>query len=190
MSDIVPNKLESPKPVYGVKTPSQKRQDHIDLLEKQKKKKFKDTAFGRTLTGKNTSGKILYGVAGVAVGATTGINIDPILQTLNTTPMEFSDLSLIQLAAMAITGLIGFLVSRELVKGLLQEILAEVQDIVNVTAKAKEADSPGGEHITEEEKKLIRKEMDDLVIVLYRRLVRSRLARLFGIHKGIQNPEE
>lgn len=97
------------------------------------------------------------------------------------------DFNLFELISMLVTAIIGFLTARELVKGVLREILEEVEDIVDASAKAKQADSPGGEETTPEEEKLIRKEVDDLIMVLYKRLLRNRIFRLFGIDKRPSN---
>lgn len=142
----------------------------------------KDFVLGRTIPGKTFHAALI-----AAVGVFTGINIEPLLTLTGGNPMEM-DLNITELILMAVVGLIGFLTSRELVKGLLQEILAEIRDIVEVAQAARDADSPGGKVITPAEKQLILKELDDLIMVLYRRLLRSRIAKLFGVKLEQKTP--
>ncbi len=100
----------------------------------------------------------------------------------------FIDLGAVELIIMAVVAILGFVTSRGLVSGLLQEIFEEVRDVVVAVQKAREATRPGGKEVSPEEQRLILKEVDDLVMVLYKRLLRSRMARLFGL-KPNKNPE-
>lgn len=159
------------------------------------KKNFWHTAFGRTLSARNTTGKWIYGAAGTAASVLTGINIDllanflagnltgSLLPQINTT----MELDIWNIALMAMAAVITFVTSRSLLKGIINDMLIELDDVIGSVQAARKADSPGGKEITDQEKMLILKEADDILVLLWNRIVRSRILKLFGLE---QKPEK
>lgn len=152
------------------------------------RKKFRETDFGRTITGRNKPGKIIYGVIGTGAAVATGFDVQPIVEVITgnqtgaiPTIGSIMELDLIQIVLIVIGAAGGFAITRGLIKGTLQDIVEEILDLLNVLKKAREADSPGGKVVTEEEKKLILKEAEDIVAILWRRIVRSRILRFIGL---------
>lgn len=142
---------------------------------------------GRTLSLRNKTGKTLLGVVGAAAGLLAGIDPAPVIELITEpviqTQANTMDLNLIDIALMAATALVGFFTTRGLAKGLLKNILTELADVIDAARKGREASSPGGKEYTQDELNTIFRETEDVALVLYRKLIRSRIAGWLGIKK-------
>lgn len=141
--------------------------------------------------GRTRAGLIFQRLAAAIIGVVTGINVDPIL-TAATEPIinggtSTMDLGWIELVLIALSAGITWVTARGIVKGFLNEILLEFQDVIEAVEKAREANSPGGKEITEQERQVIMQELYDCVTLLYKRFIRSWVARLFGLNAKKRN---
>lgn len=152
------------------------------------KKKFRDTLVGRTLRGKTIVGKVLL-LSGVGVLAKfTGIDLTPIIEPVTGgNDMEIlgllglENVGLVEIGLTVFLFILGVLINSA--KGLFQEVLEEVRDLASSIKKAKALDSEDGREVSETERKLVLKEIEDLGTLLYRRLLRNRLLRFLGVVK-------
>lgn len=150
------------------------------------KKKFKHTWLGRTITGKTLAGKaLLLSLAGV-LAKFTGIDLSPLITptTGEIDMIGIEGLGLEEILLTAGIAVLGFILNSA--KGLLQDIVAEVKDIVAAVQAAKAPDSEGGSSISDAERILIWKEVEDLVTILYKRLLRNRLLKLLGVKTRVK----
>lgn len=134
--------------------------------------------FGRTATAKNLPGRIIYSILGIGGAVEYTGNSQLLFNKLTLLKM---DLSILDIGIYLVIVLITFLTTRGVVSGLLKDILAEVQEAARALKKARRDDSPGGESITNAERDELLKEADDILTLIWRRVVRSKIAALFGI---------
>lgn len=161
------------------------------LLKDSFWEKARDFVMGRT-----KAGQIFHTIAGAGIGIATGVNADPILSiahepVISTTSQIIGgstmDMNWIELGLMALSAVITFVTARGVVKGFLNELLLEIEDIVSTVKQAREADSEAGKEYSPAEREQIEKEINDAVMLLYKRFVRSWIARLFGLNAKKRN---
>lgn len=152
-------------------------------FEKPEKKSFKNTAFSRTVRGRNKTGKFIYTALGVAGGVAVGVDLSPVAELLTNQnkiganmSFEFIDI-LVWIGIMLIT----FLSGRGIIKGLLNDLAQEIGGALEALRKARSADSPGGKEITDKERDMLLKEVDDILTLIWRRLIKSRLSKWLGL---------
>lgn len=148
---------------------------HGDLKDKEAKgaghttdialpKGFWKRPLGRTLRGKNKTGKILYSVAGVVVSAATGVNIEALTGLITNTQTGLAmeailDFNLYQLIVVAVAMLImwglpsAFPAIEQ--RSAWKLISGRLDDVADSIVKAMDEDSEGGKKITRQEWKQI-----------------------------------
>lgn len=143
---------------------------HGELSEKKAKgagyttdialpKTFWDKPLGRTLRGKNRTGKILYAAAGAAVSIITGINIEPVTglitdnQTIDSMDLLtdfFADINLWSIFFLLIAVLFGYLRARA--GSALAAVYQQAQIGFTMWSDFKKEESDGGRKVTDAEK--------------------------------------
>lgn len=121
-------------------------------VEVFKAENFWDTAFGRTLSGKNKAGKLIYGIAGAAISLLTGINIEPITQTITQPTMNdfFTDINFWTIIAFAFGILVTWLQTKT---GATVDRLLDKADLgAQMYADFKAKDSAEGTKISDQER--------------------------------------
>lgn len=129
---------------------------------------FKDTAFGRTLSLRNTTGKTIAGVGVSAIAALTGIKLNLIpnqilkpmdfIQDLFQTFAQSQDwvIIAISITVFLTTALISFFVSKGYIT---KSIAKKINNVIENVAATKHPDSPGGVKTTPEERQEIMQEV-------------------------------
>nr|BDD43971.1 hypothetical protein 28 [bacterium] len=112
------------------------------------------TPFGRTLRGKNKTGKIVYGVLGAGATYFLGFNPIPLINPVETgVPiMEFADLNLWQFIITLVFMVISFVVGLYKMGPNLKEKINILVELLSVElVKATDDASEGGKKITRDE---------------------------------------
>lgn len=190
--DEAPDLAANEPPAADLRSvPAQEFDEDLYMGPGSGKKKFSETRLGRIASGKSTAGKLIYGAGAAAASVFAGINIGPATQLITGNPTGdllslttgIMELDIWNIALIAIGMILTLVVNRQLLKGILNDIAIELQSVIEAVQTARQADSPGGKSITPEERKIILKEADDIAVLLWNRILRSRLLRFFGLQK-------
>ncbi|MAO65051.1 MAG: hypothetical protein CL666_08625 [Balneola sp.] len=143
---------------------------------REPKKKFKDTAFGRTILLKNKTGKTIAGVITGAIGVVTGVDISAIINPIiGVPPMEqfieqFGQLNiesiLMLLAGLVVMAFASFAAGK---KWFTSSMKKEFIDIWQEFKKARLPESEGGKKVSASEKAKLFDQLVDFVEATFKK---------------------